>query len=61
MTDALSATRIEKAKEVELVRSSFLKATSMVVLGYQGMDVPTVTDLRARFRKAGVHYLVVKN
>jgi len=56
-----SPARIEKAKEVELIKASFQKATSMVVLGYQGMDVPSVTELRARFRKAGVEYRVVKN
>jgi large subunit ribosomal protein L10 len=56
-----SPARMEKAKEVELIKASFQKATSMVVLGYQGMDVPSVTELRARFRKAGVEYRVVKN
>jgi len=62
MTDQqLSPARIEKEKEVAVIASSFKKATSMVVLGYQGMDVPSVTELRARFRKAGVEYRVVKN
>lgn len=60
MTD-LSAARLDKEKEVAIIAASFKKATSMVVLGYQGMDVPTVTELRARFRKAGVEYRVVKN
>ena len=61
MTDHVSPARIEKGKEVEIISASFKKATSMVVLGYQGMDVPSVTELRARFRKAGVEYRVVKN
>ncbi len=60
-TEYQSPARIEKAKEVEIIAASFKKATSMVVLGYQGMDVPSVTELRARFRKAGVEYRVVKN
>jgi large subunit ribosomal protein L10 len=61
MSDHLSPARIEKGKEVEIISASFKKATSMVVLGYQGMDVPSVTELRARFRKAGIEYRVVKN
>jgi large subunit ribosomal protein L10 len=60
-TEYQSPARIEKAKEVEIISASVKKATSMVVLGYQGMDVPSVTELRARFRKAGVEYRVVKN
>lgn len=59
--EQLSANRVAKEEEVAIIAKSFKKATSMVVLGYQGMDVPSVTELRARFRKAGVEYRVVKN
>ncbi len=61
MAARTSAAREDKAKVVEEVRSTFSKATSVVLLGFRGMDVITVTDLRARFRKAGVEYKVVKN
>lgn len=58
---ATSSVREEKAKAVAEVKKDLDKATSVVLLGFKGMDVVTVTDLRARFRKAGVKYTVVKN
>jgi large subunit ribosomal protein L10 len=60
-TQRISPARVEKAKDVAVLKGTFQKATSMVVLGYKGMDVPAVTELRARFRKVGVEYLVIKN
>jgi large subunit ribosomal protein L10 len=56
-----NAAREEKAKVVAEVKQAFGKATSVVLLGFKGMDVIQVTELRARFRKAGVQYRVVKN
>lgn len=61
MTAELSAVRAEKARVVAEVRDALSKATSVVLLGFRGMDVVTVTDLRAKFRKAGVSYKVIKN
>lgn len=58
---ATSSVREEKAKAVAEVKKDLGKATSVVLLGFKGMDVVSVTDLRARFRKAGVKYTVVKN
>lgn len=60
-TTELSPSKAEKAAVVTEVREALSKATSVVLLGFRGMDVITVTDLRARFRKAGVQYKVVKN
>lgn len=57
----VSPGRLAKAKDVAVLKGTFQKATSMVVLGYKGIDVPAVTELRARFRKVGVEYLVIKN
>jgi large subunit ribosomal protein L10 len=57
----MNEAREEKAKVVDEVRRDFAKATSVVLLGFKGMDVVSVTELRARFRKAGVRYKVVKN
>lgn len=51
----------DKATEVATIKKSWTKATSVVLLGFKGMDVPSVTDLRTRFRKAGVEYKVFKN
>ena len=61
MANDISAARAEKAKVVDEVKALFDKATSVVFLGFRGMDVITVTDLRSKFRKAGVEYKVVKN
>jgi large subunit ribosomal protein L10 len=54
-------TKAMKAAVVEEVRAELSKSTSVVLLGFKGMDVITVTDLRNRFRKAGVSYRVIKN
>ncbi|MFK7989262.1 MAG: 50S ribosomal protein L10 [Sandaracinaceae bacterium] len=55
------ATREEKAAVVESVKGSFEKAVAVVLVDYSGIDVPAITDLRSRFRAAGVEYKVVKN
>ena len=57
----LATTREGKTKVIGEVKSKFDKATSVVLLDYKGMNVETVTKLRASFRKAGVEYKVVKN
>ncbi|MGF1469546.1 MAG: 50S ribosomal protein L10 [Sandaracinaceae bacterium] len=53
--------REDKAAVVEQVKSHFEKATSTVLVDFAGIDVPTITELRNRFREAGVEYRVVKN
>ena len=55
------ATREEKAEVVESVKASFEKAVSVVFVSFAGVSVPQVTELRSRFRDAGVEYKVVKN
>lgn len=57
----LSAAQKIKAEKVAEVKKSFDSATSIVLLGFKGLDVISVTELRSRFRKAGVVYKVVKN
>lgn len=61
MTTALSASKKAKMQKVDDAKVTFAKATSFVLLGFKGMTVMQVTDLRARFRKAGVEYKVIKN
>jgi large subunit ribosomal protein L10 len=53
--------RAEKEAKVAEVRKSFEKAMGTVLLDFRGIDVPTITALRARFRQAGIEYKVVKN
>jgi len=54
-------TREEKAEVVGFVKEKFDRATSVVLVSFAGIDVPAITELRARFRAAGVEYKVVKN
>lgn len=58
---AASSTREGKTALIGDVKSRFDKATSVVLVDYKGMNVETLTKLRADFRKAGVDYKVVKN
>lgn len=57
----ISPNRKAKMEAVELVRGTLGKASSYVLVGFKGMTVMQVTDLRSRFRSAGVEYRVVKN
>jgi len=51
----------EKNTEIGEIRASFAKATSAVLVDFQGLNVESVTKLRDEFRKAGVDYRVCKN
>jgi len=53
--------RTTKAAEVTKLKDRFDRMTSLVMLDYKGINVETVTKLRAEFRKAGVEYKVAKN
>lgn len=57
----MAVVRPEKTAEVEKIRESWGKSTATVLLDFAGVNVGMVTDLRARFRKEGVEYRVVKN
>ncbi|MCZ7683324.1 MAG: 50S ribosomal protein L10 [Sandaracinaceae bacterium] len=54
-------TREQKAEVVGVVKERFDRATAVVLVDFAGIDVPAITELRARFRAAGVEYKVVKN
>jgi large subunit ribosomal protein L10 len=58
---AVSSTRQGKTTLIGEVKGRFEKATSAVFLDYKGLNVESVTKLRADFRKAGVEYKVIKN
>lgn len=51
----------EKELIVEELTDKFSNAKSAVLTDYCGLDVETMTELRAKLREAGVDYKVVKN
>jgi large subunit ribosomal protein L10 len=53
--------RPDKEQSVEKLREAFERSVAAVFVDFRGIDVPTITDLRVRFRQAGVQYAVVKN
>jgi large subunit ribosomal protein L10 len=57
----VSLTRAAKTEQVEAVHDLFSRSSAAVFVDYKGLDVATVTELRAQFREAGVDYRVVKN
>ena len=46
---------------VEEIRGKFSNAKSAVVVNYRGLTVGEATELRSKFREAGVEYKVYKN
>jgi large subunit ribosomal protein L10 len=57
----MSLTREEKTAQAASVRESFENASATVLVDFRGVNVELITNLRARFREAGVEYRVVKN
>jgi large subunit ribosomal protein L10 len=53
--------RTQKQTAIGELKQRFDRMTSLVLLDYKGINVETVTKLRAEFRKAGVEYRVAKN
>lgn len=54
-------TRSDKQETIETYESGLASAQHAFVLGFQGIKVPQVTELRRRIREKGGHYEVVKN
>ncbi|ABR50560.1 ribosomal protein L10 [Alkaliphilus metalliredigens QYMF] len=50
-----------KEKVVAEITEKFEKSIAAVVVDYRGLKVEEVTELRAKFREAGVEYKVYKN
>ena len=46
---------------VEEIRGKFNAAKSAILVNYRGLTVEDATELRAKFREAGVEYKVYKN
>lgn len=54
-------TRSDKADLVEQYSAGMAAAPHAFLLGYKGITVPQVTELRAKIRETGGQYVVVKN
>lgn len=50
-----------KKKTVEEIEEKLARAKSVVLVDYRGLNVEQVTDLRNKYREAGVEYKVYKN
>jgi len=57
----MSLTREQKTAQAASVRESFDTASATVLVDFRGVNVELITNLRSRFRDAGVEYKVVKN
>ena len=53
--------RSQKEQFVENMRGSLTEATGALFLDYTGLTVNDANKVRAKFREAGINYLVVKN
>src|SRR5690349_13685465 len=54
-------TKENKAELLAEYQGGLAKAQHAFLVGYQGISVPQVTDLRAKVRSSGGEYVVVKN
>ncbi|HEY8416157.1 MAG TPA: 50S ribosomal protein L10, partial [Thermaerobacter sp.] len=54
-------TRAEKVALVEQLTEKLQRAQAVVLTDFRGLNVAATNELRARLRKQGVEYRVVKN
>src|SRR5689334_79712 len=57
----MALTRTDKEQLLAEYENGLAQAPHAFVLGYQGITVPQVTELRSRVRQSGGEYVVVKN
>jgi large subunit ribosomal protein L10 len=57
----MALTRSDKEQLLALYENGLAQAPHAFLLGYQGITVPQVTELRNRVRASGGEYVVVKN
>ena len=50
-----------KTQNIEEIKEKINKSQSVVLVNYRGLNVEQLTELRSRYRKAGVEYKVYKN
>ncbi len=53
--------RTEKQQEIDRLHEEFMEARNAYLVGFTGMKVSRVTDLRRKIREASGRYRVVKN
>ena len=53
--------RTAKEQVISEISATFANVTSVILADYRGLDVPTVTEMRHEFTKAGCGYRVFKN
>jgi large subunit ribosomal protein L10 len=53
--------RTEKQQVVDDLRAKLADATAIYYTDFTGLNVKRMTDLRRRFKQAGVQYVVIKN
>ena len=54
-------TKAQRQETVESLQRQLLESPNLYLTDFTGLDVTRMTELRRRFREAGVEYLVVKN
>ena len=57
----MALTREQKAVVVEALKEKLAQTPTLYLTNYSGLTVEEATDLRNRFREAGVEFKVVKN
>lgn len=57
----MSANLNDKKQVVEEIKDRFDRAVSAVLIDYRGLTVAEVTELRNKYREAGIDYKVLKN
>lgn len=57
----MALTKRQKEEILEQYGGGLASTENAFVVGYQGTNVPAVTELRAKIREVGGHYEVVKN
>ena len=57
----MAISRIQKEEQVALLSKELGGAGHVVLLDFQGLDVPQTTELRSQVRAAAARYRVVKN
>lgn len=57
----MAVSRVDKETELGQLAAVFERAETAVLVSYQGITVPQVTELRRQIRAAGGQYRVVKN
>lgn len=57
----MAASLNNKKQVVEQIKEKFDRAVSAVFIDYRGLTVSEVTELRNKYREAGIEYKVLKN